>query len=59
MLKAVGSHAFTKGGARGASDDYDNPVGHGLHSVVLVSLPLKGGGCCGWTISKVATRATP
>jgi len=42
LLKTVGSHAFTKGGARGASDDYDNPVGHGLHPVVLVFPPLKG-----------------
>lgn len=35
LLKAVGAHAFTKGGARGASDDYDNPI-------VLVFPPLKG-----------------
>lgn len=42
LLKAVGAHAFTKGGARGASDDYDNPVGHGLHPVVLVFPPFKG-----------------
>ena len=42
LLKTVGAHAFTKGGARGASEDYDNPVGHGLHPVVLVFPPLKG-----------------
>lgn len=42
LLKLIGAHAFVKGGARGASDDYDNPVSHGLHPVVLVFPPLKG-----------------
>jgi hypothetical protein len=42
LLKVVGAHAFIKGGARGASEDYDNPVSNGLHPVVLVFPPLKG-----------------
>jgi hypothetical protein len=42
LLKQIGAHAFVKGGARGASEDYDNPVSHGLHPVVLVFPPFKG-----------------
>jgi hypothetical protein len=42
LLKMIGAHAYVKNGARGASEDYDNPVSHGLHPVVLVFPPLKG-----------------
>jgi adenine-specific DNA-methyltransferase len=30
LLKVVGAHAFIKGGARGASEDYDNPVSNSI-----------------------------
>lgn len=42
LLKVVGAHAFVKGGARGASEDYNNPVSNGLHPVVLVFPAHKG-----------------
>jgi hypothetical protein len=42
LLKLIGAHAYVKNGARGASEDYDNPVSHGLHPVALVFPPLKG-----------------
>jgi hypothetical protein len=41
LLKLIGAHAFVKGGARGALDDYDNPVANNLHPVVLVFPRLK------------------
>lgn len=38
--KLVGSHDYKQGGARFATDDYDNPVSHGLHPVFLVFAPM-------------------
>lgn len=41
LLKLIGAHGFLKGGANGASSDYDNPVANNLHPVVLIFPPLK------------------
>lgn len=36
LSRLVGAHNYKRGGARFATDDYDNPVSHGLHPVFLV-----------------------
>lgn len=41
LLKLIGAHEYLKGGANGASGDYDNPVANNLHPVVLIFPPLK------------------
>lgn len=40
LLKIIGAHEFLKGGASGASGDYDNPVANNLHPVVLIFPPI-------------------
>ena len=40
VSKRVGAHDYQKGGAGSATDDYDNPVSHGLHPVFLVFPPM-------------------
>lgn len=40
LSKLVGAHDYQKGGAGAAGDDYNNPVGHGLHPVFIVFPPM-------------------
>jgi hypothetical protein len=40
LSKLVGAHDYQKGGAGSATDDYNNPVSHGLHPVFLVFPPM-------------------
>jgi hypothetical protein len=40
LSKLVGAHDYQKGGAGSATDDYNDPVSHGLHPVFLVFPPM-------------------
>lgn len=42
ISRLVGSHEYQKGGAKNDSEDYNNPVAHGLHPLYLVFPPYGG-----------------
>lgn len=42
ISRLVGSHEYQKGGAKNESEDYNNPVAHGLHPLYLVFPPYNG-----------------
>jgi hypothetical protein len=41
LSQLIGTHAYQTGGARNESEDYNDPVAHGLHPVFVVFPPLK------------------